>query len=388
MPVDSADIAICLDDEVPPGPSGSASMAAPITQTSLFAFPDLQSLIDGLDAEHSTHVYTRGQNPTVEVLERKIALLERGAACKCFASGMAAISAVMMGLLRSGDHILIVNHTYGPTLQLAAQLRRFGIEHDQLLDTDPDHVRAALRPNTKLVWLESPGTMLCRTLDIEAIASIARAHGALTCIDNSWATPLYQKPITHGVDIVVHSASKYIGGHSDEMAGAVVSGEEIMHQIFYRAFMLNGVILAPFDAWLLLRGLRTLPARMKQHHEDGIRVAEYLRGHDAVRRVFHPAFTAPASSSTLAGFSGLFSFELTTDAFDDVRRVIDAVRRFRIGVSWGGVESLIITPNRGTNMAQLDEQRTPRGLIRVSIGLEGADVLIEDLANALGVLTS
>jgi cystathionine beta-lyase/cystathionine gamma-synthase len=127
---------------------------------------------------------------------------------------------------------------------------------------------------------------------------------------------------------------------------------------------------------------------MKQHHEDGIRVAEYLRGHDAVRRVFHTAFTAPASNSTLAGFSGLFSFELTTDAFDDVRRVIDAMRRFRIGVSWGGVESLIITPNRGTNMAQLDEQRIPRGLIRVSIGLEGADVLIEDLANALGVLTS
>ena len=163
-----------------------------------------------------------------------------------------------------------------------------------------------------------------------------------------------------------------------------------MRQIFYRAFMLNGGILAPFDAWLLLRGLRTLPARMKQHHEDGIRIAEYLRTHEAVRRVFHPAFTEPEPGvrSTLSGYSGLFSFELTTDAFDDVRRVIDAVRRFRIGVSWGGVESLIITPNRGTNTAQLDEQRFPRGLIRVSIGLEGADVLIDDLAGALDVLTS
>lgn len=388
MPVDPADIAICLDDEVPPGPSGSAPMAAPIVQTSLFAFPDLQSLLAGLEAEHTTHVYTRGQNPTVEALERKLARLERGAACKCFASGMAAISAVMMGLLRSGDHILIVNHTYGPTLQLAAQLRRFGIEHDQLLDADPDRVRAALRANTKLVWLESPGTMLCRTLDIEAIASIARAHGALSCIDNSWATPLYQKPLTLGVDIVVHSASKYIGGHSDVMAGAVVTGEELMRQIYYRAFMLNGGILAPFDAWLLLRGLRTLPARMRHHHDDGLRVAEFLRGHERVRRVFHPAFAerSPAHRSTLAGYSGLFSFELASDSFDDVRRVIDAVRRFRIGVSWGGVESLIVTPNRGTNAAQLDAQGIPRGLIRVSIGLEGADVLSDDLGSALRVL--
>jgi cystathionine beta-lyase/cystathionine gamma-synthase len=149
--------------------------------------------------------------------------------------------------------------------------------------------------------------------------------------------------------------------------------------------MLNGGILAPFDAWLLLRGLRTLPARMRQHHEDGLRVAHFLRAHDAVRRVFHPEFLATAADhrSSLTGYSGLFSFELDTEEYDDVRRVIDAVRVFRIGVSWGGVESLIITPNRGTNAAQLDAQRIPRGLIRVSIGLEGADVLTADLDRAL-----
>jgi cystathionine beta-lyase/cystathionine gamma-synthase len=385
MPVDPTDIAICLEDDAPRDRSGSAPMAAPIVQTSLFSFPDLQSLIDGLGAEHETHVYTRGQNPTVEVLERKLARLERGDACKCFASGMAAVSAVLLGLLRAGDHVLFVNHTYGPTLQLAEHLQRFGIEHDLLLDLDPDRVRAALRPNTRLLWLESPGTMLCRTLDIEAIAGIAREHGALSCIDNSWATPLFQKPITLGVDLVVHSASKYIGGHSDVMAGAVIGRAELMHQIFYRAFLLNGGILTPFDAWLLLRGLRTLPARMRQHHEDGLRVAGFLRSHDSVRRVFHPAFAAstPDHRSTLAGYSGLFSFELDSAEFGDVSRVVDAVRRFRIGVSWGGVESLIITPNRGTNEAQLHAQRIPRGLIRVSIGLEGADVLIDDLDNAL-----
>lgn len=385
MPVDPTDIAVCLDDETPFDASGSAPMAAPIVQTSLFAFRDLQSLVDGLGAEHAAHVYTRGQNPTVEVLERKLARLERGASCKCFASGMAAVSAVMLGLLRAGDHILFVNHTYGPTLQLAAHMRRFGVEHDVLLDLEPANVRAALRTNTRLVWLESPGTMLCRTFDIEAVAAIAREHGAVSCIDNSWATPLFQKPITLGVDVVVHSASKYIGGHSDVIAGAVIADTDIMQQIFERAFMLNGGILAPFDAWLLLRGLRTLPARMRQHSDDGLRVAEFLRSHDAVRRVFHPAFptATPDHRSTLAGCSGLFSFELDTDDYDDVRRFIDAVQRFRIGVSWGGVESLIITPNRGTNGAQLDAQRIPRGLIRLSIGLEGADVLIDDLRNAL-----
>ncbi|HEX2167677.1 MAG TPA: aminotransferase class I/II-fold pyridoxal phosphate-dependent enzyme [Longimicrobiales bacterium] len=385
MAVDSTDIAICLDDGIPHEDGRSAPMAVPIVQTSLFAFPDLESLIDGLATERETFVYTRGRNPTVDVLEQKLARLERGAACKCFASGMAAVSAVMMGLLRAGDHVLFVNHTYGPTLQLATHLRRFGIEHDLLLDVDADSVRAALRPNTRLVWLESPGTMLCRTLDIEAVAGIAREHGALSCIDNSWATPLFQKPITLGVDVVVHSASKYIGGHSDVMAGAVIARDDLMQQIFERAFMLNGGILAPFDAWLLLRGLRTLPARMRQHHEDGLRVAGFLRTHEAVRRVFHPAFPArpPDHSPALTGYSGLFSFELDTDHYNDVRRFIDALRRFRIGVSWGGVESLIITPNRGTNETQLDEQRIPRGLVRVSIGLEGADVLIDDLENTL-----
>ena len=384
MRLDPTDIATCLDDEITTAhDTSSVPMATPIVQTSLFAFPDLQSLIDGLAAESATHVYTRGRNPTVDVLERKLARLERGAACKCFASGMAAISAVMLGLLRAGDHILFVNHTYGPTLQLAAHMRRFGIEHDVLLDLDVDNVRAALKPNTRLAWLESPGTMLCRTLDVEAIAAATREHGALSCLDNSWATPLYQKPLTLGVDIVVHSASKYIGGHSDVMAGAVITRDDLMQQIFERAYMLNGGILAPFDAWLLLRGLRTLPNRMAQHHADGMRVAEFLRSHPAVLRVHHPAFTsAPDTQSSLAGFSGVFSFEIDGD-FADVRGVIDRVRRFRIGVSWGGVESLIITPNRGSNGADLEAQRIPRGLIRLSVGLEGADVLIEDLAAAL-----
>jgi cystathionine beta-lyase/cystathionine gamma-synthase len=380
MHIASEDIRTCIEDH-PAREPGVEPMATPIVQTSLFAFPDYDSLIAAGAAEYRNNVYTRGQNPTVEVLERKLAALERGESCKAFGSGMAAVSSVILGLLDAGDHILFVNHTYGPTMQLAKQLERFGIEHTLLLDIEPDDVRAALQPNTKLVWLESPGTMMFRTLDLAAIADIAHSHGALTCIDNSWASPLFQKPITHGIDIVLHSATKYIGGHSDVVAGAVITTAERMRHIFYRSYLLLGGILHPFDSWLLLRGLRTMPVRMQQHHTDGIRVAEFLRTRPEVAAVHHPAFDAP--SPTLTGFSGLFSFELKDAGFDEVRRFIDALKRFRIGVSWGGVESLVISPNRGNNLHYLDSQRIPHGLIRMSIGLEGADALIDDISAAL-----
>lgn len=363
----------------------SQPIPPPIVQTSLFAFPHFQALVDGLADERGHCLYSRGNNPTVEAVERKIAALERAEDSKCFASGMAAVSAVMLGLLNADDHVLFVNQVYRPTVALAEQLGRFGIEHDVLFDLDVATVESALRPNTRLVWLESPGTMLFRVLDIEAVTAAARARGALTCLDNSWATPLYQKPLTMGVDIVVHSCSKYIGGHSDVVAGAVASTAAIMEQIFYRSFLLNGGILAPFDAWLLLRGLRTLPVRIQQHEADALRVAEFLDKHPAVRRVFHPAFTADPRlvETQLRGYSGLFSFELVDGSFEAVRRVIDGFRRVRIGVSWGGVESIAVSPNRETNGEYLDAQGIPRGLIRLSVGLEGAAVVIEDLARAL-----
>lgn len=380
MHIASEDIRTCIEDH-PAREPGVEPMATPIVQTSLFAFPDYDSLIAAGAAEYRNNVYTRGQNPTVEVLEKKLAALERGESCKAFGSGMAAVSGVILGLLDAGDHILFVNHTYGPTMQLAKQLERFGIEHTLLLDIEPDDVKAALQPNTRLVWLESPGTMMFRTLDLAAIADIAHSHGALTCIDNSWASPLFQKPITHGIDIVLHSATKYIGGHSDVVAGAVITTAERMRHIFYRSYLLLGGILHPFDSWLLLRGLRTMPVRMQQHHADAIRVAEFLRTRPEVAAVHHPAFDAP--SPTLTGFSGLFSFELKDAGFDEVRRFIDSLKRFRIGVSWGGVESLVISPNRGNNLHYLDSQRIPHGLIRMSIGLEGADALIDDISAAL-----
>lgn len=385
MHLDSDDIATCLLDDTNAIPPGGAPMTAPIVMTSLFSFPTLESLQQGLANESTTHVYSRGQNPTVEVLERKLARLERGEACKCFGSGMGAVSAVMLGVLTAGDHVLFVNQTYGPTLQLAERLVAFGISHTVLLDIDAASVAAAMQPNTRLVWLESPGTMTFRVLDLVAVSAVAKSHGAITCIDNSWATPLLQKPILHGVDIVVHTASKYLNGHSDLMAGAVITTAERMREIFYRSYLLNGAVQSPHDAWLVLRGLRTLPTRLRQHEADALIVAHALREHPAVQTVYHPAFAHDHAlvSRQFRGFAGTFAFSLVNDRVEQVRRFVNALQRFVIGVSWGGVESLVIAPANGANDAKLAAQQIPRGIVRISVGLEGADVLVADLQQAL-----
>lgn len=381
--IDPEDELICLGHGEDLEAQGGA-LAPPIVQTSLFGFPTLSALSEAIGSEHLHHVYSRGQNPTVEAVEEKLAKLERGEAAKLFASGMSAVSSVFYALLQSGDHVVFVNQVYGPTLQLAVHLRRFGIEHDVVLDLDPAAVERAMRPETRLLWMESPGTMLFRLLDVAAVAALARERGVTTVFDNSWATPLLQKPLTLGVDVVVHSATKYVGGHSDVVAGAVVTESERLRRIFYGAYLLNGGALGPFDAWLLNRGLRTLPLRLRQHHAGALAVARFLAGHPAVERVFHPGLVEDERLvAPLNGFSGLFSFELKTDRFEDVERFVNRLERFRIGVSWGGVESLVITPFRGGNREALAAQRIPPGTVRLSIGLESADVLIGDLDRAL-----
>lgn len=383
MRLDPEDITLCVNGE-DPDPTGPRPTSPPIVQTSLFTFPSLGALVEGLGNEYGSTVYSRGRNPTVQALEKKLARLERGESCSCFASGMGAVSAVMLGLLEAGDHVLFVNQVYGPTLQLAEHLKRFGIHHDIALDTSPEAVRSALKPETALVWMESPGTMLFRMVDVAAIADLAREHGAVSCLDNSWSTPLLQKPIEFGVDVVVHSATKYLAGHSDVVAGAVVSTHALMEQIFYRAYLLNGAPLSPFDAWLLLRGLRTLPARMREHEAAGLRILDVLRNHPAVDAVFHPALQdRTLVDQHLRGFSGLLSFTLKRATFDAVSTVVDGLQHFLPGVSWGGVESLAISPQRPGPWPDPHPTGLPPGLIRLSVGLEGASTLAEDVTQAL-----
>jgi len=384
--LDPRDVELCLGHGEDLAARGG-SISPPIVQTSLFAHPSTASLAAALADEFAGRVYSRGRNPTVEALEQVVAALEGGEAALGFGSGMGAISAALLGTLEAGDRVLFVNQVYGPTLQLARQLGRFGVRHEVLLETDPGSIRRALEPETRLVWFESPGTMLFRQVDIRALVAAARERGALTAIDNSWATPLLQKPLALGVDLVAHTCTKYLAGHSDTVAGALVGSEALLRQIFERAYLLNGAVLSPHDAWLTLRGLRTLPARLERHESNGLLVAERLRAHPRVRRVFHPAFDPPPGpGDQLAGWSGLLSAELDTEAFADVERFLDSLTRFRIGVSWGGVESLAISPNRGSNAEALEAQGIPPGLVRLSVGLEPAESLIADLERALEAL--
>ncbi|MCB9068719.1 MAG: aminotransferase class I/II-fold pyridoxal phosphate-dependent enzyme [Calditrichae bacterium] len=386
--IDPTDIEICLGHDEPLYEQ-NGTMMPPVYQTSLFAKKTFAELVNAFPAEHQNYIYSRGQNPTVDALEKKLAALEHGEACKCSASGMAAVSSLFYGLLKRGDHILFVNNIYGPTLQLANHLRRFGIEHNVCLSRDTESIERDIRPETRLIYFESPATMTFRMLDIRQLVELAKSRNILTAIDNTWATPLFMKPLAMGVDISLHSLTKYVGGHSDVVAGALITNAELHREIFANGYMLNGGAMAPWNGWLLIRGLRTLPNRMLQHHRDGLQIARFLSDHPAVARVNHPAFVTEDCDllPQLSGFSSLFSIELKTEKFADICSFIDNLRLFRTGVSWGGVESLVISPSNGSNADVLRQKGISPGLVRFSVGLEGVEALIADLDQALSKIS-
>lgn len=367
------------------------AVSAPIIQTSLFVQKDYQTYCDDMQHEAERFIYSRGLNPTVQMVEDKLAKLERGEACRCFASGMGAISAVLMANLDSGDHIILVNNVYGPAMALIKQMaKKFGIEYDVVLDGTPEAITRQIRPSTRVIYAESPGTMTMNIVDLAAIAQLAKAHGITSVIDNTWATPLFQKPLTLGFDIVIHSCTKYLGGHSDLIAGAVIASRERMAEIRDFSHQLLGAVLSPFVAWLLLRGLRTLPVRMQRHQENVLQVIEYLKTRPEVENIRHPYMADAAQQAIIRkqmhGFSGLFSFEIRGGHFAEVKRFIDSCRLFKVGCSWGGYESLIISPNRGYNEPALAVDNIAPGLIRLSIGQESPTQLIADLESAFAAL--
>lgn len=365
----------------------NGAVVPPIYENSLFVYPKFKDLARALAKEREEYVYTRGTNPTVEILEKKLAALEHGEACKVFSSGMAAISSAMTAFLKQGDHILFVNNIYGPALQYAKYIEKFGIEHSITLCTDIESIEKEVKCNTRIIYVESPGTMTLRLLDLKAVADFAKSKNILTMIDNSWATPIFQKPLDFGIDVSIHSCTKYIGGHSDVVSGAVIASDELIDNIFKNEFMLHGGCIGPFEAWLLMRGLRTLPIRMEKHQESAFKVAEFLENHKKVRKVNFPGLKSSPDyelgRKQLKGYSGLISFELASERYEDVEKVIDSCKVFKIGVSWGGFESLILSPNYGNNLEDLRRKDIYPGLIRISVGLEGADILIDDLENAL-----
>lgn len=359
----------------------------PIYENSLHVYKNFQDFVAADKDEQNNYMYWRGTNPTVEIAERKLAALERGEACKCFASGMAAISAALLTFLKSGDHVLFVSNIYGPTLDLLSYLHKFNVDHSVVYSTDMANIEEAVQSNTKVIYVESPTTMTFHMVDLKALSKFARQGNIRTIIDNTWATPLYQKPLTLGIDVVVHSVTKYLGGHSDIVGGAIITNQTLMEQIFYKEFLLLGGVMPPYEAWLLIRGLRTLPVRMKSHQENALKVAHFLQDHPAVRKVNYPALdTHPhyeLGKRQLTGYSGLLSFELHQDTFENVSNVINALQIFQIGFSFGSFESLVLSPNHGNNIDKLNAQEINPGLIRISVGLESVDALIQDLKNGL-----
>ena len=360
-------------------------VVGPIYQTSLFTFKDFAEMQKTFAGEGQGYIYSRVGNPTVHDFERRIAELEGAEAARAFSSGMAAISSTVLSIVSSGDRIVAVRHCYGDAYRFFEKLLpRFNITVDYVDGSDADAVETAL-PGAKLLYLESPSSMVFELQDIKRLAQAARAQGITTVIDNSWATPVFQKPHTHGVDLVLHSASKYIGGHSDTVAGVVAGSKALIARINELTHPFLGAKLSPLEAFLLIRGLRTLPFRLKRHMDSALFIAERLRAHAQVTKIHHPIYSNHPGRATLAGFTGLFTFEV--DEAIDIPRFADLLKFFRLGVSWGGHESLIVPV--AASLAQtpgvnsFDRFSVSPRAIRLHVGLEDPEMLWADLENAL-----
>ncbi|WP_262679102.1 trans-sulfuration enzyme family protein [Paenibacillus sp. J5C2022] len=361
----------------------SGAVTIPVYQNSLFAFPNHEAFDQAMRDVLSATVYSRGNNPTVQYLERKIAELERGERARCFASGMAAISSTLHALLKTGDHVVCVDQSYGPTRQYLGELSdRFGIAVTYVDGRAVADFRQALQPHTKLIYLESPTSGLFQLQDLEEIAKLAKEAGVLTAIDSSWATPCFLQPLSLGIDIVLHSMTKYFSGHSDCLGGVVVTRAELMREIEQRGYMLLGGIMTPHTASLMIRGLRTLPLRMERHQQSGLAVAEYLQAHPMVACVNHPGLPShpqhQLAQKQLSGYSSLFSFEAKLP-LQVMKQWADTLQYFRIGVSWGGYESLVSVG--ATPEARNTDGASP-SLVRLYVGLEDTAALIEDMEKA------
>ena len=368
------------------------AVVPPIYQSSLFTFESFEEMETAFQTPDGHPLYSRGNNPTVQVFEQKIAALERGEQARAFSSGMAAISTAVLAQCSAGSRVVCVECCYPDAFKFFTQLApRYGIVVEFVDGRDVAAVEKAL-PGASLLYLENPSSLLFRLQDLSAITALAKQHGVFTVIDNSWATPLFQRPLELGVDMVLHSASKYIGGHSDTVAGVLVGRSVDMNRINRLEYAVLGGKLSPFEAWLLLRGLRTLPLRMAAHQSGALELATRLEMHPKVARVHHvglPSFAQSQLATRFFGTSGLFSFELHAD-LDGIKRFINKLEYFKLGVSWGGHESLVFPAALGLlNRGQLnpfDRFGIPENLIRLNVGLEFVEDLWADLEIALTIV--
>jgi cystathionine gamma-synthase len=362
-----------------PDPSFGA-VNVPIYQTSTYAQPAVGQPV--------RFDYARGGNPTREALETALASLERGHHARCFASGLGAETTLLLAMLRPGDHVVLGDDVYGGTHRLLARvLAPWGVALDTVDLTDPTTLRSALRPETRVVWIETPTNPMLKVVDIEAVAAAARSAGASSVVDNTFATPYLQRPLELGADAVVHSVTKYLGGHSDLVGGAVVvNDEELAAEL---SFLTNavGAVPGPMDCYLALRGVKTLAVRMQAHCRGARAIAEFLAGHPKVTRVAYPGLEGDPGHDLarrqMRDFGGMVSFEVATP--EEAVRVASGTELFLLAESLGGVESLIEVPGPMTHASVAGSPiEVPATLVRLSVGLEHPDDLIADLSRALG----
>ena len=377
--------------------AGHGAVVPPLVQTSTFAFQSWDAIDAAFDDRTNAYLYSRAGNPTVRVAEDKLARLAGGERARLFASGMGAISAAVLSCVEAGDHVVAVRNAYGPAATFLGSYlsRKMGLETTFVGGEDVAEIEAALTDRTRLIYLESPSSAVFGLQDVEAVAGLARQRGVRTVIDNTWATPLFQTPLALGVDLEVHSCSKYLGGHSDLLGGVVIGQAADVEALSVAEGELLGGTMAPFEAWLLIRSLRTLPVRLRQHEASALHVARFLEGHAGVRRVLHPGLESHPQHALarrqMTGTTGLMGFELATDDLGRIKRFVDALDVFQLGVSWGGHESLVYAPVISLAKEQPPERFaelgiTP-GVIRISVGLEHPDDLVTDLDRALTAVT-
>jgi cystathionine gamma-lyase len=362
---------------------GTGAIMTPIFQTSTY--------VQEAPGVHKGYEYARSQNPTRAALEEALAVIEEGRFGLAFSSGVAATDAVMK-LLKPGDEVICGNDMYGGTYRLFSKIfQKFGIVFHYVDMTDLKNVAAAVTPASRLIWAETPTNPLMNIADIKGLASIAKANNILLCVDNTFASPALQNPLSLGADIVMHSATKYLSGHSDVIQGALVINDKALRDELYFIQKSCGAVPGPMDCFLVLRGIKTLGIRMERHSLNGEKIAHFLKAHPAVKKIYWPGFSDhpghEIAKSQMLGFGGMISFELKNDTMEAARKVLSSTKLFSLAESLGGVESLINHPASMTHASIPREERIKNGLsdtlIRLSVGIEDAEDLIADLEQAM-----
>ena len=363
------------------------AVSPPIIQSSNFAFKTVDELRKSFADEYSTYLYSRGLNPTVEILRKKLAALDGAEDCLVFNSGAAAIFASVLANVKSGDHIISVQKPYTWAQKMFEQiLPRFNVTHTYVEGRDTANFKNAIQPNTTLIYLESPNSWDYAMQDLEAISVLAKQHNIVTICDNSYCTPIYQKPIKLGIDLVLQSATKYIGGHSDTIAGVLSGNKQMIEKIFNSEYLTIGSGIQPFNAWLLIRGLRTLPTRLERISATTRKVVSYLQSHTKVELVLFPLDPSfnqyELAKKQMSGACGLLTFVMKAENIEEIEKFCNSLKHILMAVSWGGHESLIIPKCAGIQSLQFDKTNREHRMLRLYVGLEEPEYIMKDLEQA------